>query len=104
MGFVHGVLNTDNMSILGVTIDYGPYGFLEEFSPNFTPNTTDMPGHRYAFKEQPSIGQWNLAQLANALAASGMLDKAAAEEGLGAYADVLDREYTAGMARKFGLR
>lgn len=44
VGFVHGVLNTDNMSILGDTIDYGPYGWLERFDPDFTPNTTDLPG------------------------------------------------------------
>jgi len=104
VGFVHGVLNTDNMSILGVTIDYGPYGFLEAFDPNFTPNTTDMPGLRYCFKNQPEIGQWNLAQLANALAAAGLLSKGEAEAGLERYADALHEEYTAGMARKMGLR
>ncbi|KDD74562.1 YdiU/UPF0061 hypothetical protein [Helicosporidium sp. ATCC 50920] len=49
VGFVHGVLNTDNMSIVGETIDYGPYGFLERFDPRFTPNVTDMPGRRYCF-------------------------------------------------------
>ena len=49
VGFVHGVMNTDNMSILGLTIDYGPFSMLDEYSLNFTPNTTDLPGRRYAF-------------------------------------------------------
>ncbi len=67
VGFVHGVMNTDNMSILGLTIDYGPYGWLENFSPDWTPNTTDAHGRRYSYKNQPHIGQWNLLQLANAI-------------------------------------
>lgn len=67
VGFVHGVMNTDNMSVLGLTIDYGPFSMLEEFDLNFTPNTTDLPGRRYAFGKQPQIAQWNLWQLSNAL-------------------------------------
>ena len=67
VGFVHGVMNTDNLSILGLTIDYGPYGWLEDFDPGWTPNTTDRHGKRYRFGNQPGIGQWNLAQLGNAL-------------------------------------
>ena len=67
VGFVHGVMNTDNMSILGLTIDYGPYGWLEDFDPTWTPNTTDAEGKRYCFGNQPEIAQWNLAQLGNAL-------------------------------------
>ena len=67
VGFVHGVMNTDNMSILGLTIDYGPYGWLEDFDPDWTPNTTDAQGRRYRFGNQPKIALWNLAQLANAL-------------------------------------
>jgi len=67
VGFVHGVMNTDNLSILGQTIDYGPYGWLEDYDPNWTPNTTDRHGKRYRFGNQPGIGQWNLAQLGNAL-------------------------------------
>ncbi len=67
VGFVHGVMNTDNMSILGLTIDYGPYGWLEGYDPQWTPNTTDAHGKRYAFGNQPSIGLWNLTQLANSL-------------------------------------
>ena len=67
VGFVHGVMNTDNMSILGLTIDYGPYGWLEDYNYNWTPNTTDKEHRRYRFENQPNVAQWNLYQLANAL-------------------------------------
>lgn len=67
VGFVHGVMNTDNMSIHGITIDYGPYGWMDDFNPNWTPNTTDAEGKRYRFGNQPNIALWNLLQLANAL-------------------------------------
>ncbi len=67
VGFVHGVMNTDNMSILGLTIDYGPYGWLEDYNPDWTPNTTDAAHRRYRFGQQPQIAMWNLAQLGNAL-------------------------------------
>jgi uncharacterized protein YdiU (UPF0061 family) len=67
VGFVHGVMNTDNMSILGLTIDYGPYGWLEDFDPEWTPNTTDAGQRRYRFGNQGAIGVWNLMQLGNAL-------------------------------------
>jgi serine/tyrosine/threonine adenylyltransferase len=67
VGFVHGVMNTDNMSILGLTIDYGPYGWLEDYDPEWTPNTTDRSHKRYRFEHQPHIALWNLVQLANAL-------------------------------------
>jgi serine/tyrosine/threonine adenylyltransferase len=67
VGFVHGVMNTDNMSILGLTIDYGPYGWLEDYDPGWTPNTTDAGQRRYRFGNQASIGVWNLMQLGNAL-------------------------------------
>lgn len=67
VGFVHGVMNTDNMSILGLTIDYGPYGWLENYDPQWTPNTTDAEERRYRFGNQPAIAFWNLVQLANAL-------------------------------------
>jgi len=67
VGFVHGVMNTDNMSILGLTIDYGPYGWLDDFDPGWTPNTTDAEMRRYCYGNQPRIAHWNLLQLANAL-------------------------------------
>jgi uncharacterized protein YdiU (UPF0061 family) len=68
VGFVHGVLNTDNMSIIGDTIDYGPYGWLEEFDLGWTPNTTDAEGKRYCFGRQPSMVYWNCQRLAEVIA------------------------------------
>jgi uncharacterized protein YdiU (UPF0061 family) len=67
VGFCHGVMNTDNLSILGLTIDYGPYGWLEDYNPDCTPNTTDAEHRRYRYGNQPSIGLWNLTRLANAI-------------------------------------
>ncbi|MEO0367571.1 MAG: YdiU family protein, partial [Pseudomonadota bacterium] len=67
VGFVHGVMNTDNMSILGLTIDYGPYGWLDDFNPDWTPNTTDAQQRRYRYGQQPNVALWNLYQLANSL-------------------------------------
>lgn len=66
-GFVHGVMNTDNMSVLSETIDYGPYGWLEKYDPQWTPNTTDAQGRRYCYGQQPAVAQWNLARLGSAL-------------------------------------
>lgn len=67
VGFVHGVMNTDNLSILGLTIDYGPYGWLEGYDTDWTPNTTDRQHKRYRYGNQPNIGLWNLYQLANSV-------------------------------------
>lgn len=67
IGFVHGVLNTDNMSISGETIDYGPFGFLDEYDPSWTPNTTDAQNRRYRYENQPNVVLWNLFKLANVL-------------------------------------
>ncbi|RDI99866.1 YdiU family protein [Dyella solisilvae] len=67
VGFVHGVMNTDNMSILGLTIDYGPYGWVDNFDPDWTPNTTDAGQRRYRFGQQPNVAWWNLSRLAMAL-------------------------------------
>lgn len=67
VGFVHGVMNTDNMSILGLTIDYGPYGWLEGYDDNWTPNTTDSSHRRYRYGNQPAMVLWNVAQLGSAL-------------------------------------
>jgi serine/tyrosine/threonine adenylyltransferase len=67
VGFVHGVMNTDNMSILGLTIDYGPYGWLDDYDPNWTPNTTDAHGRRYRYGQQPNVALWNLGRFASAL-------------------------------------
>lgn len=102
VGFVHGVMNTDNMSILGLTIDYGPYGWVEDFDPSFTPNTTDAHGRRYRFGAQPRVGEWNLAQLGNALyALVGSVEPL--EEALGAYVEELDRRQREMMLKKLGL-
>jgi uncharacterized protein YdiU (UPF0061 family) len=102
VGFVHGVMNTDNMSILGLTIDYGPYGWLEGYDPAWTPNTTDLPGRRYAYGRQPDIAAWNLARLANAL---GPLIESvpALEHGLEVYAEVFTTSWRAMLAQKLGL-
>ena len=67
VGFVHGVMNTDNMSMLGLTIDYGPYGFIEPYDLDWTPNITDAGGRRYRYGHQPQVALWNLARLAEAL-------------------------------------
>ncbi|MCC9168062.1 protein adenylyltransferase SelO [Pontibacter harenae] len=102
VGFVHGVMNTDNMSILGLTIDYGPYSFLDDYDPKFTPNTTDLPGRRYAFGRQPAIAKWNLGCLASALAPlfSGTEELVAALEG---YDAIYWEKYYTMMANKLGL-
>jgi len=68
VGFVHGVMNTDNMSIRGLTIDYGPYGWVDNFDADWTPNTTDAQRRRYRFGQQPNVAWWNLSRLAGALA------------------------------------
>jgi uncharacterized protein YdiU (UPF0061 family) len=102
VGFVHGVLNTDNMSILGLTIDYGPYGWIEPFDPDWTPNTTDAHGRRYRFGWQPRVAYWNLGQLARALSPL-FADAAPLQAGLARFAatyTAADREVT---ARKLGL-
>jgi len=67
VGFVHGVLNTDNMSIMSQTIDYGPYGWIDDYNPDWTPNTTDAQSRRYVFGNQARVAHWNLAQLARAI-------------------------------------
>ena len=102
VGFVHGVMNTDNMSILGLTIDYGPYGWLEDYDPNWTPNTTDAVGRRYCFGKQPQIAHWNLVQLANAI--YPLIEQTEPlEEALNRYAKDFERGWQAMMAQKLGL-
>ncbi len=102
VGFVHGVVNTDNMSILGLTIDYGPYGWLEGFDPRWTPNTTDAQGRRYCYGQQPQIAQWNLVRLANAIYPL-IDDKAPLEQGLAVYTETYERSAGRMMADKLGL-
>ncbi len=103
VGFVHGVMNTDNMSILGLTIDYGPYGWLEDYNPNWTPNTTDAQHKRYRFGNQPHIGMWNLVQLANALVPL-IEDVEPLQAGIDLYGEVFGTNYSAMMAQKLGLQ
>jgi uncharacterized protein YdiU (UPF0061 family) len=102
VGFVHGVLNTDNMSILGLTIDYGPYGWLEGYDPAWTPNTTDAQGRRYCYGNQPAIAQWNLLRLANALYPL-IEDKAPLERGLVGFVEVFERASGDMLAAKLGV-
>ena len=101
VGFVHGVLNTDNMSILGLTIDYGPYGWLESFEPGWTPNTTDAGTRRYRYGAQPEVCHWNLAQLGNAIHALTN-DAEPLQAALDAYAESYHRRFREMTARRLG--
>lgn len=100
VGFVHGVMNTDNLSMLGLTIDYGPYGWLDRFDPNWTPNTTDFREKRYRFINQVSIAYWNLSQLKEALQAV-CLDSL--DENLDKFPDYFHGFFQDAMAKKLGL-
>ena len=102
VGFVHGVMNTDNMSILGLTIDYGPYGWLEGYDHGWTPNTTDNGQKRYRYGTQPEIVYWNLFQLANALYPL-IEDPKPLETALKSYGDQLAGKYLDMMKSKLGL-
>lgn len=102
VGFVHGVMNTDNMSILGLTIDYGPYGWLEGYDPHWTPNTTDAATRRYSFGQQPAVAQWNLLQLANAIYPL-LGDPEPLNEALAHFASHYQRRSQALNAAKLGL-
>eukprot|EP01112_Ceratiomyxa_fruticulosa_P016084 TRINITY_DN4826_c0_g1_i1.p2 TRINITY_DN4826_c0_g1~~TRINITY_DN4826_c0_g1_i1.p2 ORF type:complete len:631 (-),score=124.81 TRINITY_DN4826_c0_g1_i1:219-2111(-) len=99
-GFVHGVMNTDNMSILGLTIDYGPFGFLSEFSFDYTPNTSDKEG-RYSYKNQPDMCYWNLEKLAEGI--SKQLPLARSKEILTQFWTVFNHHYNPKMRAKLGL-
>ncbi len=102
VGFVHGVMNTDNMSILGLTIDYGPYGWLEDYDLGWTPNTTDRTNKRYRYGTQPQIVLWNLLQLANAL--FPLIEEAALlQDILKEYQQEVDIAYHEMMKSKLGL-
>lgn len=102
VGFVHGVMNTDNMSILGLTIDYGPYSMMDGYDLEFTPNTTDLPGKRYAFGKQGQISHWNLATLANAIFPL-INDTEALEKILDNYGKQFWTEHDKMLADKFGF-
>jgi uncharacterized protein YdiU (UPF0061 family) len=100
VGFAHGVLNTDNMSVVGLTLDYGPYGFLDDFDPRLVCNHSDEGG-RYRFDRQPEVVVWNLARFAEALAPVLPLDQA--EAALEAYAPLFLATYLGAMRQKLGL-
>lgn len=103
VGFVHGVMNTDNMSIHGITIDYGPYGWLEDYNPGWTPNTTDRQHKRYRFGNQPDIALWNLYQLANAL--YPLINEAKPLEAiLNSFSVNYQKEYLNMMRNKLGFK
>lgn len=100
VGWAHGVMNTDNMSILGLTLDYGPYGFMDDYDAGFICNHSDHNG-RYAFNQQPYIGLWNLSCLAQALLP--LAEKDALKASLEIYQPLFEREYLTLMRKKFGL-
>ncbi len=102
VGFVHGVMNTDNLSILGLTIDYGPYGWIDAYDPEWTPNTTDAGGRRYRFGWQPAVARWNLMRLAQAISPlfAGSETLQAGIEAFGDAYGIAERDST---ARKLGL-
>ena len=102
VGFVHGVLNTDNMSITGLTIDYGPYGWLDDYNPDWTPNTTDAVGRRYRFGWQPLIVGWNLARLGESLLPL-IGDDAVVEAALRDYQQTFARLHRQHRLHKLGL-
>ena len=100
VGFCHGVMNTDNMSLLGLTLDYGPYGFMEAYDPGYICNHSDYDG-RYAYNQQPEIGAWNCTCLAQALLPLMELDEA--REALSDYGETFSTEYMRLMCAKLGL-
>ena len=101
VGFAHGVMNTDNMSILGLTLDYGPFGFMDDYDPGFICNHSDHHG-RYAFNQQPYIGLWNLSCLAQALLP--LASEEPLKAALHTYNEILNGRYTELMCMKLGLR
>ena len=101
VGFAHGVMNTDNMSIVGDTFDYGPYGFLDDYEPEFICNHSDHQG-RYAFDRQPAIGLWNLNALAHGL--SSLIEREQLSAALSTYEKILVETYTQLMQKKLGLQ
>ncbi|MGF1736907.1 protein adenylyltransferase SelO [Photobacterium satsumensis] len=100
VGFAHGVMNTDNMSVLGLTFDYGPYGFLDDYKPGYICNHSDYSG-RYAFNQQPTIALWNLSALGYAL--TPLLEKKDIDHALESYQPLLQKAYSENMRKKLGL-
>jgi len=100
VGFAHGVMNTDNMSILGLTMDFGPYGFLDDYQPNFICNHSDHQG-RYSFDNQPAVAYWNLHRLAQTL--SGLMSAEQLQGAVNAYEPALMKAYGTLMRGKLGF-
>jgi uncharacterized protein YdiU (UPF0061 family) len=100
VGFSHGVMNTDNMSILGLTLDYGPFGFLDAFDPGYICNHSDTGG-RYAFDRQPDVAAWNLTKLAQTFVP--LLSVEAASAAISEYPQQFGKAYLESMSAKFGL-
>lgn len=100
VGFAHGVMNTDNMSILGLTMDYGPFGFLDDYEPGFICNHSDHQG-RYRFDNQPAVGLWNLQRLAQSVSPFIAID--GLNEALDGYQQVLLTRYGQRMRQKLGF-
>lgn len=99
-GFTHGVMNTDNMSIIGLTLDYGPFGFLEDYSPEYIPNHSDHFG-RYSFGNQPAIALWNLQKLAEAL--GSVVPRELSQEIVFGFRGLYGKYYLGIMKQKLGL-
>jgi serine/tyrosine/threonine adenylyltransferase len=106
VGFIHGVMNTDNMSIAGETIDYGPCAFMDAYNPRAVYSSIDQMG-RYAYGNQPNIAQWNLIRLAEALLPLLAEDHndavKEAEQAISKFAKLFDAAYSSGLTRKLGL-
>jgi uncharacterized protein YdiU (UPF0061 family) len=106
VGFIHGVMNTDNMSMAGETIDYGPCAFMDAYHPRAVYSSIDQMG-RYAYGNQPDIAQWNLIRLAETLLPLLAEDNAAAvkeaQEAIGEFERAFDTAYAEGLGRKLGL-
>ena len=104
VGFIHGVMNTDNMSFIGVTIDYGPFAFMEAFDPSFTPNITDLQANRrYCYDNQPSIGLWNVQKLLESFVTVNCIneeEKRSIEE---EYRTAVRKYYWDGVRKKLGF-
>ncbi|MEE9239032.1 MAG: YdiU family protein, partial [Thermodesulfobacteriota bacterium] len=101
VGFTHGVMNTDNMSITGITIDYGPYGFMEGYEPEYTPNHSDHFG-RYSFQNQPAIALWNLNKLAQAL--GSIIPRERAQDALEGFKNIYSQCFVELMSKKLGFK
>lgn len=106
VGFIHGVMNTDNMSVMGDTLDYGPFGFLDTFAPETVYSSIDQGG-RYAYHQQPAVATWNLARLAECLlpllASSNELSVELAKDALGRFPGIYKSHFDQGVTEKVGL-